>query len=504
MPTTARPVARPTVQGAGSVRGRRSTGHGPSLLLLVFFFAFFAAPTAHGQEKLWRELPPGSATGPAAADGCPDLVSLVQRVAPSVVSLSIVYQEEEADDPEVQTWLRWHRKRDSDLQLGSGFILRQDGYILTNQHLIGEATQITVRLADERELTALVVGQDARTDLALLKVQAHDLPTVPLGDSDRLMVGQTVFAIGNPLGLSSTVTAGIVSALEREQPNGDAESVYIQTDASINPGNSGGPLVNLRGEVVGINTAMVHRSDSASAQPFGIGFAIPINQAKRLLPQLLAHGRVQRGWLGIRTAPWSRALANSLGLERPRGALVQEVIRDSPADQAGLQPGDVVLSLDGRPLARPANLSQLVSSLGPGRKIRLGILRDGQEQSTSLTLASAPGAGNEPREQRPAPATELPAAAIELGLRVVDVPPEISAQLGLAPGVGVLVVAVEQGSLAAGAGLRAEDVVLRAGRSEIRDLASFRQVLRGLTPGSVLNLRVQRGVRRLFFSLSLE
>lgn len=480
---------------------KRSVRVAPGVALLLAVPLLLASPSpARGDEKgekLWRELPPGAAP---ASGGCPDFAALVQRVGPSVVSLSITYQVEEAEDPELQSWFHWFRKRNSDLDLGSGFILRPDGYILTNQHLVDKAAQITVHLADGRDFPARVVGQDPRSDLALLKVQAQGLPAIPLGDSDRLLVGQGVIAIGNPLGLASTVTAGIVSALDREQLSDGLETSFIQTDASINPGNSGGPLINLRGEVVGINTAMVRSRGGTPRQASGIGFAIPINQAKRLLPQL-AQGRVQRGRLGLRIAPLTRALATSLGLDRPRGALVQEVLRDSPADKAGLQPGDVVLSLNGNPVPRPSMLFQLTSTTGPDRKVQLVVLRDGKEVSVALVLAPEPEEGEE--QQEPAEEAVLPLPAVALGLRLEGMPREEAAALGLPEGV-VRITAIEQGSLAAAAGLHTADIVLRAGRSAVHGVDGFQRIVAQLERGEMLNLTVQRGERRLFFSVPLE
>jgi serine protease Do len=266
--------------------------------------------------------------------------------------------------------------------LGSGFIIDKDGYILTNNHVIENAGMIMVKLANEKEYEAKVVGRDPRTDLALIKINARgDLPVVRIGDSDSLQVGDWVLAIGNPFGLGQTVTAGIVSAKGRVIGQGPYDD-FIQTDAAINPGNSGGPLFSTKGEVVGINTAIF----SQSGGNIGIGFAVPINMAKSLVPQLKAKGRVSRGWLGVSIGPVTDEAAKELKLKDTKGALVMEVVERSPADRAGLQQGDVIVSFDGKDVAGAADLPRLVGSTPIGKEVSLRVIREARPLDVKVTI----------------------------------------------------------------------------------------------------------------------
>ena len=266
--------------------------------------------------------------------------------------------------------------------LGSGFIIDKEGYILTNNHVLENAGTITVKLANEKEYEAKVVGRDPRTDLALIKINARgDLPVVRLGDSESLRVGDWVIAIGNPFGLGQTVTAGIVSAKGRVIGQGPYDD-FIQTDAAINPGNSGGPLFDTKGEVVGINTAIF----SQSGGNIGIGFAVPINMAKGLVPQLKAKGRVSRGWLGVSIGPVTDEAAKELKLKDKRGALVMDVVERSPADRAGFQQGDVIVSYDGKDVPGPADLPRLVASTPIGKEVSLRVIREGRSLDIKVTI----------------------------------------------------------------------------------------------------------------------
>jgi serine protease Do len=266
--------------------------------------------------------------------------------------------------------------------LGSGFLIDADGYILTNNHVIENAGMIMVKLADEKEYEAKVVGRDPRTDLALIKINARgDLPVAPLGDSDSLQVGEWVIAIGNPFGLGQTVTAGIVSAKGRVIGQGPYDD-FIQTDAAINPGNSGGPLFDTRGEVVGINTAIF----SQAGGNIGIGFAVPVNLAKSLLPQLKAKGRVSRGWLGVSIGPVTDEAVEELKLKDKKGALVMEVVERSPADRAGLQEGDVIVAFDGKDVARATDLPRLVGTTPSGKEVMLRVFREGRALDLKATI----------------------------------------------------------------------------------------------------------------------
>ncbi len=275
--------------------------------------------------------------------------------------------------------------------LGSGFVASQDGYVVTNNHVVAGGGQIVVKLNSGAEHSARVVGTDPATDLALLKIDATGLPVLPFGDSDRLQVGEPVMAIGNPFGLEHTVTTGIVSAKERFIGSGPYDD-FIQTDASINPGNSGGPLIDSHGAVVGINTAIFSQSGGS----VGIGFAIPINLAKSVLPQLRERGAVVRGWLGVAVRPLTAQTAEQAGLSEPRGAVVEGVVPGSPADRAGLQKGDVVVTVNDQPVGGPPELTRRIATTPPGTKVQIGVIRDRQRRSVPVELGRLPERGGPP------------------------------------------------------------------------------------------------------------
>src|SRR5262245_64020975 len=351
---------------------------------------------------LWNEQ---GASAPAQVVAMPDWVSIGKQLKPAVVNVSSKKVQESG--PELQApfggdnspfdkFFKDHfgsRPRRHARGMGSGFIINPDGYIVTNNHVVDGATQIQVKLSDGRELAGEVVGRDPKTDLALLKIEAKDLPVIPLGDSSALQVGEPVMAIGNPFGLEQTVTTGIVSGTGRVIGGGPYDD-YIQTDTSINPGNSGGPLINARGQAVGINAAIFSRSGGS----IGIGFAIPVNLAKPVLTQLASGGRVVRGWLGVSIQPVTADLAKSLKLSETTGALVSSVTDGSPAAKAGIKPGDVILEFNGERVARADRLPNVVATTPVGREVPLSLMRDGK--STPLTVkvgqvpaAKGPGAG---------------------------------------------------------------------------------------------------------------
>ncbi|MGH7833555.1 MAG: Do family serine endopeptidase, partial [Candidatus Binatia bacterium] len=327
-----------------------------------------------------------------------DFVSLAKKLAPVVVNIATTQVSGEAtqespgafggDDPSQEFWRRFfdnapHGGPFRQKSLGSGFIIDSDGTILTNNHVVENAARIQVRLLDGREFAGKLVGRDSKTDIALIKIIADArLPVAPLGDSDKLQVGEWVMAIGNPFGLDHTVTTGIVSAKGRQIGAGPYDN-FIQTDASINVGNSGGPLINLRGEVVGINSAIL----SQSGGNIGIGFAAPINLAKELLPQLKATGRVVRGWMGVSVQTITPALAESLGLRDPAGALVADVKQDGPAARAGMKVGDVILELDGQPIKSAGELPALVARIPVNTGVRIKVARDGTERFLTAIIA---------------------------------------------------------------------------------------------------------------------
>jgi serine protease Do len=344
--------------------------------------------------------------------------------------------------------------------LGSGFIIDEDGFVVTNNHVIEDADQIKVKLKDEHEFDAKIVGRDPNTDIALLKIEsAQNLPTIKLGDSDALKVGQWVVAIGSPFGLEHTVTAGIVSAKGRVIGSGPYDD-FIQTDASINPGNSGGPLLNMNGEVVGINTAIV-----ANGQ--GIGFAIPVNMARGIVNQLQAHGSVTRGWLGVSIQDLSPELAEYYGIKDKKGALVAQVFEGDPADKAGIQANDVIVEVDGKSIESSRDLTNKIANLEVGKKTSVTLLRDGKKKTVAVEIAKRSDSG--------ALAQQKPQDNEKLGIRIADVTPETARQFGHSETEkGVLVVGVEPGSKADQAGVRQGDLVKEVNRKPVTSVSELR------------------------------
>jgi serine protease Do len=367
--------------------------------------------------------------------------------------------------------------------LGSGVIISADGYVLTNNHVVEGSEEIQVKLSETEQYTGKVVGSDSTTDLALVKIEAsRNLPAATLGDSDRLRVGEWVIAIGNPFGLEHTVTAGIVSAKGRVIGSGPYDD-FIQTDASINPGNSGGPLFNLKGDVVGINTAIV-----ASGQ--GIGFAIPINVAKNELEQLKDKGKVTRGWLGVQIQPWEPGLAEKFGLKEERGALVGRVMEGEPAEKAGIQKGDVILEVEGRKIKDTKDLLNTVARLEPGQRAKVVVLRDGKEKTLSVELGERPVEGEV--ATGPGPAKED-----RLGLTIQEVTPEMAERLGLEKPEGVLISNVKPGSPAAKAGLQRGDLIHEVEHQAIRGVKDYQKAISGAGKAGVL-FWIQRGKARRY------
>lgn len=369
--------------------------------------------------------------------------------------------------------------------LGSGFIISTDGTILTNAHVVKDADTITVTLADRRQLTAEVIGSDERTDVAVIKVEADDLQPVQLGDSDSMEVGEWVLAIGSPFGLSYTATQGIVSATARSLPN-EAFVPFIQTDAAVNPGNSGGPLFNAQGQVIGINSQILSRTGGY----IGLSFAIPIKTAMQVADQLKDKGFVERGWLGVLIQPVTRDLAENFDLDRPIGALVAQVSPDSPAERAGLQPGDVILSFNGAEVEESPQLPAMVSALSPGTEVELEVLRDGKRKQIDLTI----GTLEEERVASRGPIKRQ--SADRLDLRVADLSADEREQLGVDEG-GVVVTDAGSGP-AARAGIRPGDVILQVNRKAVEDADGFKSLVDDLDDDDSALLLVKRGEGALF------
>jgi len=425
---------------------------------------------ARAEEQLWSERSQRGRSSRRA-----DFVKLARDVAPAVVNVSVRFSEDKAPGQAAGPT--------GPESVGSGFVIRKDGLTLTGYHVVEGGRSIRVRTVDGREYEASVIGGDERTDLALLKIRApRPLPVVPLGDSERLEIGEWVMAIGNPLGLEHTVTVGIVSAKgRRELPvERDLYQDFIQTDASINPGSSGGPLVNARGEVVGIAAAV-----NRAAQ--GIGFATPINMAKALLPQLHADGRVRRSWIGIRVQPGdlTPSLQRAFQLRRPEGALVTEVIPGSPGARAGLRPGDVVVKLGDRRVVRAGDLRWLASMAGIGRRVTLKVIRGGKTQPFEIDLAEMP----EEPSALPAAEPPKPRRAV-IGVTVAEVGKEMARVLRLD---GRLVVTgLESGGAAESAGVQTGDVVLQVNDSEVLTVDQYFSALRSVRPGDLIRLLLRR------------
>ncbi len=366
--------------------------------------------------------------------------------------------------------------------LGSGFIIDREGYILTNNHVVESADEIKVKLSNEKEFNAKVIGRDPKTDLALIKINGtSDLRPLRLGDSDALKVGNWVVAIGSPFGLEQTVTAGIVSAKGRTIGAGPYDD-FIQTDASINPGNSGGPLINTNGEVIGINTAIV-----AAGQ--GIGFAIPVNMAKEIMPQLKDKGKVTRGWIGVSIQDITPELAKSFGLKERKGALVSQVVKDGPADKAGIQQGDVIIEFDRKVINESKDLPRIVASITVGKPVTVRILRNGNAMTKDLKVGEMEG--------EPVATAKASVPGKKLGINVQDITPELARSLSLRDTKGVVVTRVEPGSAAASAGIRQGDIIREIDRKSVRDSKSLIESVEAAQGNSVL-LLIQRGDMTLY------
>ena len=459
------------------------------------------------RSPLWEERT--APTADAVHEGLAIFMKLAERLSPAVANISIVQKTKKQRERPFRGFRRPFRERqpfgsdpfreffdryfgDAPPQgrqsLGSGFIIHAKGLILTNHHVIEEADQIKITLQDKREFEAKVIGRDPKTDLALLKVESDEaLPTVPLGNSDALRIGEWVMAIGNPFGLSHTVTAGIVSAKGRVIGAGQYDD-FIQTDASINPGNSGGPLFNTRGEVVGINTAII-------AGGTGIGFATPVNLVKELVPQLYEQGKVTRGWLGVMIQQVTLELARTFDLSEARGALVADVVPESPAAKGGLQQGDIITKFDGSDIEEMHELPRVVAKTEVGKQVEVRILRQGKAKTMSITIAAL----REDDASVAEAATEL-SVTDRLGMQVEDVTAASAQRLGLSSAQGVLVTEVDPEGAAAAAGMRSGDVILEVNRRGVADTQGYAEALQNHVDDTIL-LLVARDDTTLYVAL---
>jgi len=376
--------------------------------------------------------------------------------------------------------------------LGTGVIIDSSGHILTNNHVVGDADEVTVRLHDDRTFKATVVGKDDRSDLAVIKIKAPNLVPAVLGDSDTLKIGQWVVASGNPFGLDNTITAGIVSAKGRSIMGGSQYEDFIQTDAAINPGNSGGPLIDLDGKVVGINTAIFSRSGGY----MGIGFAIPINMARKVMESLIATGKVVRGWLGIGIQNLNEDLATSFGYGGTEGALVGHIEPNGPAAKASLRQGDIIVSLDGERMKNINQLRNRVAGIKPGTKVELDVWRDGKSIKSSLVIGQLPTTlpGLDEEED----SDETP--AIDIGITVETLTPDLARRLKSSRTSGVVVAKVRPGGLASRAGVAPSDVIISINGKPVGDVSEFRSAMRGVDLKKGFRLVIEsQGMERFAF-----
>ena len=466
---------------------------------LVFSAAFNLSPISNalftGQKEDVAAVPDKPATRMVPVD----IPTLFREVSPAVVNVSTTQMVKLSrprmrspfgqQDPFEEFWNNYfgnmprEQKRRS---LGSGFIVSEDGYILTNNHVVEKADEITVTLLDKGEFKAEVVGTDSRTDIALIKIKAgRKLPFVRLGDSETLEIGEWVAAIGNPFGLGHTVTSGIVSAKGRIIGSGPYDD-FIQTDASINPGNSGGPLFNLKGEVVGINTAIVQGGQ-------GIGFATPVHLAKSVLGQLKEKGKVTRGWLGVYIQRLTPDMAESLSVPEKKGALVADVTKEGPAEKAGIRSGDVIVAYNGKPVADEHELPQIVATTKPGTKVDVRVVREGKEMTIPVTIAEM--------EAEPARRAGAPDLTKGLGLTAQDITPELARHLDIENRKGVVVTSVEDGGPADDAGFREGDIIRQINRQPVANINEFQKMMAKIKGEKTVLFLVERGDARIFLAV---
>ena len=436
----------------------------------------------------WAALAPTA----VRAQQFPDFVELIEKVAPAVVNIRTTERATEGPRSPFRRRAPVPPGEEAPRGEGSGFIISADGYVMTNAHVIDGASEVLVTLVDKREFKAKIIGADERSDVALLKIEATGLPTVKIGDVSRLRVGEWVLAIGSPFGLDSTVTAGIVSAMQRET---GSDIAFLQTDVAVNPGNSGGPLISTRGEVVGINSQIL----SPVGSYIGISFAIPIDEAMRVVDQLRSSGRVVRGYLGIQPTDVPRELAEEYGLAigkgRTRGAFVRQVVPGTPGEKAGIQPGDVVLSVNGRPVEGAVDLRRTLGGIKPGNAVTLQINRRGKITEIKASLAEVAQQTAAAERIEPAVAEKLSSSPAKTwGLTVANLT-EAERHGMRGPG-GVKVTAVSGGAEAVG--MRTGDVILGVGTSDVADVRQFEAVLAKLDKTRALPVTVLRGDWALF------
>lgn len=485
-------------------------------LLMLGSVASLSAPGAL-ESPARAAAPAAGAAQPAAIEPSSGFAEVAKAVRPAVVNITpakIVVRERERRSPfgfrfpfdpfDEFFGMPEHRfgpQRGEPMDqaprprgMGSGVLVSPDGYIITNDHVVEGAKEVQVTLPDKREFVGKVIGTDPRTDLAVVKIDGKDLPYVPWGDSSKLQVGEYVLAVGNPFGLNSTVTLGIVSALGRDRMGITQYEDFIQTDAAINPGNSGGALVNTRGELIGINTAIVSRTGGYQ----GVGFAVPSSMAKPVYESLVKTGKVVRGYLGVAIQDLTPELAQSFGLKASKGALVSDVTSESPAERAGLKQGDVIVEYQGNPVEDPGALQRAVTRTPVGTKATLKVIRDGREQEIEVTIAE------QPETVRVASTEESEAEGALAGVEVRDLDRRTARELGLSDNAkGVVVMNVDPESHAAQAGLTEGDVIQEINRKPVRSVKDFEKIAAGLKKDQPALLLINRRGASLFLAVRI-
>jgi serine protease Do len=469
--------------------------------ILVFALALAVASGLGFELRQIASAQQGQAALPSPQDLSRTFISVAKQIKPAVVNIDVVEKTKRSSIqlpegfPQIPGFGAPRRQKGT----GSGVIISADGYILTNNHVAGDADQINVKLADGRELKAKVIGKDTETDLAVIKVDAQDLSFARLGDSDKLEQGEWVIALGSPFGLQQTMTAGIVSATGRDLGAAAGQFTnFIQTDASINPGNSGGPLINMQGEVVGINTLIFSQTGTSS----GIGFAIPSNLATKVYAQLIKTGKVTRGYLGVSLRPISPSLAKAVGYNGSDGALVDDIRRDySPAASAGLRSGDVIVEFDGKRVTSPKQLTEMVADTPVGKPTQLKYIRDGRAEIATVKLGERP---SKPGENEQPDRGDPEEDGGKLGASISDVTVELAREMKLRIPTGVAIGRVQPDSPAADAGLQQGDVIHRVNRMPITNRQDYFRVLASLKGEKEITLQVERGGQLQFVSLTLE
>ncbi|MBK5274394.1 MAG: DegQ family serine endoprotease [Desulfuromonadales bacterium] len=465
------------------------------VIICSLVFACLAGCSGKSDSPLFLESKRKSGEAEAPVKDVPaDLLStqkafsaVASKVTPCVVNISTIGKKKIIQpffemNPFFEDFFGAPQTR-RDKSLGSGFIISKDGYIVTNDHVVRDSESVRVKLSNDKVYDAKVIGGDQKTDIAVIKINASDLPVAVLGNSEKLEVGQWAIAIGNPFGLERSMTVGVVSATGRSNMGIETYENFIQTDASINPGNSGGPLLNIYGEVIGINTAIV-----AAGQ--GIGFAIPISMAKPIFTQLLQKGTVSRGYMGVTIQPVTEELARSFGLKQSRGALVNDVLKGGPAEKAGIHQGDVIMTFNGSEVKDPAQLQRLVAEQGVGKIAKVTIFRDGKSLELGMTLASADSA---PRQRRESVGdNEQQGQSDPLGLAVENAKE------------GVVVVDISRGSVAAEAGIRRGDIIVSVNRKKISNSSEYQRVIQQTGRGGNVIILARRGDATLYFALRIK